>query len=98
MKLAIALLGLLASSNALVVNTRPAVSMRRATSSCTPVSVPQRAGEPEMFIFWCVPPRCAHVANIHAVHAHVSQLSTQLHAAHVSQLSQRLLPRSSAEP
>ena len=40
--------------------------MRRATSSCTPVSVPQRAGEPEMFIFWCVPPRSAHCAIIHA--------------------------------
>ena len=55
--------------------------MRRATSSCTPVSVPQRAGEPEMFIFWCVPPRCAHVANIHAVHARVSQFPRSPHVA-----------------
>ena len=76
MKLAIALLGLLASSNALVVNTRPAVAIRRATSSCTPVSVPQRAGEPEMFIFWCAPPRSAHVAIFHAVHAQVTELIT----------------------
>jgi hypothetical protein len=81
MKLVIALLGLLACSNALVINTRPAVSMRRATSSCTPVSVPQRAGEPEMFIFWCAPPRCAHAAIFHAVHAHVSQFARSLHAA-----------------
>ena len=80
MKLFLALLGLLASSNALVINTRPAVSMRRATSSCTPVSVPQRAGEPEMFIFWCVPPRCAHCAIIHA--APRTHASRNLHAAH----------------
>ena len=77
MKLFLALLGLLASSSALVINTRPAVSMRRATSSCTPVSVPQRAGEPEMFIFWCAPPRCARHAISHAVHTHVLQFSTQ---------------------
>ena len=80
MKLAIALLGLLASSNALIVNTRPAVSMRRATSSCTPVSVPQRAGEPEMFIFWCV----RHAARTSQIFTQCTHTSRNFHAAHTS--------------